>query len=227
MTLRSYVDAAPLPDHVSGEMWELDAARWRLDTLRSELPVAVPRTAEFIGGASNDAWMFGDLVLRVCWRADRDRMVREARLLDALPDTIPHAPVLGFGRTEELSWVLSGRVRGKPLDPGLPTPVLRGLFDELAAILAALHAWTPPPEIAALLHDRPQLDLDEPLSVWAADLVAMPIASRTRADRTRQTAAARRPGAGRRRRRAHPLHSPPPTRSPRRGSRGSSSTATP
>ena len=175
MTLRSYVDTAPLPDHVSGEIWDLDAARWRLDTLRSELPVAVARTAEFIGGASNDAWMFGDLVLRVCWRADRERMVREARLLEALPDTIPRAPVHGFGRTEELSWGLCGRVRGKPLNPELPTPVLRGLFDELAAILAALHAWTPPPEIAALMHDRPKLDLADPLSVWAADLVAMPI----------------------------------------------------
>jgi Phosphotransferase enzyme family len=56
-----------------------------------------------------------------------------------------------------------------------PRSYVDALFDELAAILAALHAWTPPPEIATLMHDRPQLDLADPLSVWAADLVALPI----------------------------------------------------
>ena len=178
MSVARYADAAPLPDHVTGEPWDLDAARWRLDTLRAELPVAVPRTAAFIGGASNDAWQFEDRILRVCWRGDRDRLLREARLLGALPDAIPRAPVVGSGRTEDLSWMLCGRVRGRPLDAvaeQLPRRVLRGLFEELATILAALHAWTAPPEIAALLAERPRLDLADPLSVWAADLVTLPV----------------------------------------------------
>jgi aminoglycoside phosphotransferase (APT) family kinase protein len=174
----AYADAAPVPEHVDGESWELGAARWRLDTLRAELPVAVPRDAQFIGGASNDAWQFDDLVLRVCWRGDRGRLAREARVLEVLPEAIPHAPVAGFGRSDDLSWMLSRRVRGRPLDTladGLTRPVLRGLCEELATILAALHAWSPPPEVAALVGERPELDPADPLSVWAADLVTLPV----------------------------------------------------
>jgi hygromycin-B 7''-O-kinase len=141
------------------EPWSVAAARRRL----RQLPLDVPSGAEFVGGASNDVWRFSDVVLRVCWRADRGRLLREARLLEALPPEIPHAPVVGSGRTEDLSWMLSRHVPGTPLEPAD-----RAGWGQLAAILRELHAWTPPP---ALFPPPPAGDA---MAIWAAELVPLP-----------------------------------------------------
>jgi aminoglycoside phosphotransferase (APT) family kinase protein len=172
-----YVDSPPLPAPLQAEPWSADAARWRLDQLRDVLPVRVPRQPEFIGGNSNDAWLLDDAVLRVCWRADRGRLIREARLLEALPAAVPHAPVVGSGRTDQFSWMISARMPGRSIESistTMPESELRSLFGEIAAILAALHDWVPPPDVAALMAARPELDPADPMTVWAADLVPLP-----------------------------------------------------
>jgi aminoglycoside phosphotransferase (APT) family kinase protein len=132
----------------------------------------------FAGGNSNDAWFFNALVLRVCWRADRTRLLREAALLVELPDEIPHPEVLAHGQTADMSWVLSPRCAGVPLvqllrelEPG----EVRRLMGDTAEIVRALHRWQPPPELRALLADRPGLDLKDPMTAWAADLVPLPL----------------------------------------------------
>lgn len=172
-----YVDSPPLPPHLRAEPWSEPAAGWRLDQLRDLLPVRVPRRPEFIGGNSNDAWLFDDVVLRVCWRADRGRLIREARLVDALPAAVPHAPVVASGRTGQLSWMLSARMPGRSIESLAATLTefeLRDLFAEVAGILAALHDWVPPPGITALVGDRPELDPTDPMAIWAADLIPLP-----------------------------------------------------
>jgi len=174
----AYVDATPVPADVSPDPWDAAAARWRLDRLRDVLPVSVPADAAFSGGASNDVWITSDVVLRVCWRGDRDRLLRDAALVSALPADIPHAPVLDSGRTDDLSWMLAERVQGRPLDivaAELPRPAVRDLYAEMAHILRSLHSWAPPEQIRTLLRDRPAMVPGDLLSVWATDLMPLPV----------------------------------------------------
>ena len=171
-----YVDAPLLAGLDDTDHWAPDAARVRLDRLSGELPFRIPPAPRFAGGNSNDVWDLGDTYLHVCWRADRDRLLRDARLRLALPPSIPHAPVHDFGRTDELSWVVSGRVPGESLldHVASPRPVLRELFRQFAGIRESLHRWVPPPALRALLAERPTMDAEDPLSVWGADLVPLP-----------------------------------------------------
>ena len=146
---RPYVDAPLFPGLDDVSHHGPKAARARLDRLADDLPVQIPPDIRFSSGASNDVWDIGDSFLRVCWRADRDRLVRDAKLVDALPEGVPHAPVLAYGRTTDLSWVLSGRVPGTPLSEmamlsNVGGPVLRDVFRQVARVLRTLHDWVPP-----------------------------------------------------------------------------------
>jgi len=162
-----------LPPEHAVEPWSEAAARWR----RASLPFAIPESSVFQGGNSNDAWLSDDEVVRVCWRADRGRLVREAQLLAELPSLVPHADVMAFGSDGHLSWVVSPRLPGTTmlnLLPHLTEVEVRDLFRQLAEVLRALHDWTPPEPLAQLLAHRPELDLALPASVWQADLVPLP-----------------------------------------------------
>lgn len=173
-----YVDATAVPAHVSAHPWDEAAARWRLARLRDVLPVQIPADAAFSGGASNDVWITAGVVLRVCWRGDRGRLLRDAALVSALPDGIPHAPVIDSGRVDGVSWVLAERVPGRPLDIAtrdLPTPAVRELYAEMAHMLRSLHDWSPPAEIRSMLSERPEMVAGDLLSVWASDLMPMPV----------------------------------------------------
>lgn len=174
----TYVDSPVLPAELSHEPWSEDAARWRLKQLRPELPLAVPDGAVFAGGNANDAWIFDDLVLRICWRADRGRFLREAALLGELPEYLPHASVLAVGANDFVSWMLSPRLAGVPMLhvlAGLREDQRRSLLRDTAAIVRDLHEWQPSPELRVLLHDRPGLAFARPMSVWAADQVPLPL----------------------------------------------------
>jgi aminoglycoside phosphotransferase (APT) family kinase protein len=139
--------------------WTRGAASARLMRLRSALPHAIPSDPTFVESNSNDVWLLGDgdrvdRVLRVCWRGDRERFVREARLVDALPASIPHPALIDYGRFDDLTWTLHERVAGVPLSTiwlELPQTELRDLVARFSEIVAALHGWTPPEEIDALL----------------------------------------------------------------------------
>jgi aminoglycoside phosphotransferase len=176
---RPYIDAPLLPGLDDVPHYGLEAARARLDQVAADLPVKVPKDIRFAPGASNDVWDLGDAYLRVCWRADRDRLLRDAKLANALPEGVPHAPVHAYGRTEDLSWALSVRVPGTPLSelratPNVAGPVLRDVFRQVAQVLKTLHDWAPGPEVRNLLDERPDMRPADPLSVFGSDLVLLP-----------------------------------------------------
>lgn len=146
-------DDAAAPNDPAIESWSVEASRWRLDRLRPSLPFSVETDVPFIGGNSNDAWLLDDAVLRVCWRCDRDRLLREAAVLDAMPAEIPRARVLERGRTDDMSWLLLERCKGEALHHAHAPddPIYRRAFAELAELLKALHSWLPPADLVALL----------------------------------------------------------------------------
>jgi aminoglycoside phosphotransferase (APT) family kinase protein len=134
--------------------WTFAAASARLVRLRSAFPHAIPSDPTFVESNSNDVWLLSDRVLRVCWRGDRQRFAREARLVDALPASIPHPALIDYGTFEDLTWTLHERVAGVPLIDiwlHLPQTELRDIIAQFSGIVATLHEWTPPQEIDALL----------------------------------------------------------------------------
>jgi hypothetical protein len=58
---------------------------------RAGVPAAVPVLMAL--GDSNDVWRIGPVVLRICWRGDRNRFAREAAVTAVLPPGVrPVAP---------------------------------------------------------------------------------------------------------------------------------------
>ena len=62
--------------------------------------------------ASNEAWKVGDIVVRISWRGDRERVSREVAVLQHLPESVPHPEVLGPGTTADRTWTLTRWVPG-------------------------------------------------------------------------------------------------------------------
>lgn len=103
---------------------------------------------------SNDTWVTDSLVLRVCWRGDRARLLREHALLASLPASVPHAEVLGAGQAGDLTWMALRRMAGERLDlawPGLSGNQRQQAVSSLGATLGALHSWRPPPGVRQLI----------------------------------------------------------------------------
>ena len=87
----------------------------RLGIIRPAVPVDLG-AAVLTESWSNDAWLASESVLRVCWRGDRKRLLREAMLLGSLPAAVPHAVVVAAGCTEGLTWMVLRRLPGERLD---------------------------------------------------------------------------------------------------------------
>ena len=121
----------------------------RLAVVRRAVPVELAG-AVLTESWSNDTWIAGESVLRVCWRGDRGRLAREQALLEHLPTSVPHATALAAGRTDGLTWMLLRRHPGQRLDlawPRLSGEQRRAAGVSLARVLGALHSWKPPPEV--------------------------------------------------------------------------------
>lgn len=140
---------APVALEPEGEQ----AAGRRLRHLPAGVRSRVGPDAVFVGGNSNDAWLGGTTVLRVCWRGDRGRFLREAAVLRSLPAGVPRPDVIDVGRTDDLSWLVTGRGPGVPLHQAGPLDDARcrDIGRQHAASLRELHAWTPPRDVADLL----------------------------------------------------------------------------
>ncbi len=163
-------DAVPL--------WSEAAAQDRLLRLQPTLPIAFRSEPVFVESNSNDAWLIGDAVLRVCWRGDRARFVREAHLVAALPPSIPHPTVIGFGSDEELTWTLHERVVGEVLGDvwlDLSEAELRAIIAQFASILAALHTWSPPAVVDLLLTEHGEATPRSIESIVDTDLIPLPL----------------------------------------------------
>ena len=126
---------------------------------------------------SNDTWLTGGSVLRVCWRGDRERLVREAMLLESLPTAVPHATVLAAGRTGDLTWMVLRRLPGERLDlawPTLPGRERRDAVVGLAGALKTLHGWKPPSAVRQQLRPAPLTPPITPGDIVGAGMVPLP-----------------------------------------------------
>ncbi|HEY2051386.1 MAG TPA: phosphotransferase [Caulobacteraceae bacterium] len=139
-----------LPDE---EPWSEASARRRLAQLAPVLPVAV-EDPRFLPSNSNDAWRLGETILRVCWRGDRRRFIKEGALAAAVPPDVGYPELLASGETDDMAWMVTRRVGGVTLDDVWLDPDagrVRAILDDFAGRLRALHAWRPGTETANLL----------------------------------------------------------------------------
>jgi aminoglycoside phosphotransferase (APT) family kinase protein len=133
-----------------------DEPRARLARVAAATGLRVPEDVEHLLSWSNDAWRCGDVIVRVCFLGDRQRLVREAAIGAALPAEVRYPRVLDSGYDDELSWMMVARVAGESLWARRRTMAeLRPLIGQVADALRALHAWLPPDDVLALLraHD--------------------------------------------------------------------------
>lgn len=140
-----------------------------------------------LGGGSQDVWAFDDLslgpvVLRVAWGGGLDRVDREALVLRHLPAEVPHPEPLGHGRAGDggppLAYSVTRRPPGRPLHeawPSLDAARRRSAVRGYAAALRALHTWSPPAEVAAVLAARPEPSPGGPAPPVGADTVPLPV----------------------------------------------------
>lgn len=73
------------------------------------------KTAIRAGGWTNAVWLNGDLALRLSYKKDIDRIRREVRLSEYLPDAIGYPVNIAVGLTDGYEWSLSKRIYGKNL----------------------------------------------------------------------------------------------------------------
>jgi hypothetical protein len=163
---------------VADAPWSEASARARLLRLAPALPVRLDREPRFLPSFSNDAWDLGEAVLRVCWRGDRRRLAREARVGAALPREIGYPQVLGAGEFEAMTWTLTRRVDGVTLDEVWLDPDLgrvRAIIGDFADRLRRLHVWRPPAETAALFRAHADAPLDTAEEVTGHDVLPLPL----------------------------------------------------
>ena len=149
----------------------------RLEIVRPAVPVDLD-AAVLTESWSNDTWLTGGSVLRVCWRGDRKRLLREATLLGSLPAAVPHATVLAAGCTEGLTWMVLWRLPGERLDlvwPRLSGRERRDAVTDMAGTLRALHGWTPPPVLREQLRQASLTPPITPDDIVGAGIVPLPV----------------------------------------------------
>ena len=145
-------------------------------------PVGEP---ELVTSYSNDAWYVrsasaGDVVLRVCWIGDRERLLREAAVGRALPVEVGYPEVLASGALtvdgKAITWMTSRRLSGASLRtvwPELAAQQRDRALREVVAPLRALHGWRPPVEVAARL-GAPTPSAD-PQTIIGSTIVPLPL----------------------------------------------------
>jgi hypothetical protein len=156
-----------------------EAARIRLDAIAPSLPVPVGDAPTWMHSSVNNVWRIeGGLFLRISFRGDPGRLRREAELLTALPNSVPHVDVLKAGATEDLEWMITLPAPGTNLaaDAEITPDQLHARMSELGGLLRNLHQWTPPPRVVALLRNKQaQIDDADALGIVATDLVPVPL----------------------------------------------------
>ena len=142
---------------------------------RAGVPAAVPELMAL--SDSNDVWRIGPVVLRICWRGDRNRFAREAAVTAVLPAGVPYPEVLDTGREDDLAWQVTRLAGGVPLAtawPALPLAQRRAAIHQVGAALRVLNAHPFPARvIAALAAPRPDGD-GSAAALIGADLNPLP-----------------------------------------------------
>lgn len=147
-------------------------------------PLAAPQRIE---SNSNDAWSLddarlGQLVLRVCWRGDIDRLGREVTVARHMPASIRYPEVAGHGRTSldgfDLSYSLTRRLTGRSIErevASMDGAERRSAVAQLADMLADLHRWVPSADLAGPLVARPDLAHGGISGLLGADITPLPV----------------------------------------------------
>ncbi len=169
---------AHLPDlQLPNHEIEMSEAVSRFALVREQLPDEF-RDPVLVESWSNDVWVSAELVLRVCWQGDRQRLLKEHQLLTVLPASVPHASVVASGSTSDLTWMLLRRISGERLDLVWSRLLLDSRRDAVIAlgrVLRDLHRWVPPLQIRKSLL-QPTLSTDSsPRAVCGATIVPLPV----------------------------------------------------
>lgn len=157
----------------------------RLAALRSAGAVSLREVSARVESYSNDTWLArttdgDDVVLRVCWICDRQRVLREAAVGAALPAEIGYPTVLGSGTLtyegETITWMMAGRLSGSSLMQAWPSLSEdqrdRALTDTLG-LVRRLHAWSLPAALLPRL--APPTPTDDTQELIGTTLIPLPL----------------------------------------------------
>ena len=145
-------------------------------------PVGEP---ELVTSYSNDAWYVRsaaarDVVLRVCWIGDRERLLREAAVGREVPIQVGYPEVLASGEVavegEVITWMTSRRLSGTTLRkvwPDLDERQREQALRDVVPPLRALHGWRPPADVAARL--RPPRPSTDPQTIVGSTILPLPL----------------------------------------------------
>ena len=152
---------------------------------------------ELLPSDSNDVWRMERTVLRVCWRGETSRLLKDAAISAALPLELRHPRVLDSGDAGGLAWVLTEVVEGRNLASywqSLSQDAQRLAIHRSADALRVLHDWAPPPSVAEQLSvHEPSLASDaltivegcvNPLPVSVARVIVDEVGRRAGADKS-------------------------------------------
>lgn len=156
------------------------AQRCRLDRVLADVRAVTGTDAVLLPSNSNDTWRLGQHVLRVGWRGDVARLQREADLAVQLPPEVRYPPLVESGHTGDLAWILTRWVEGTPLDdiwPRMDLKQRRRSAGQLADVLHALHAWSPPPRTARALGSLSPPDRADAAALIGRTLNPLPVAN--------------------------------------------------
>lgn len=163
----------------------MDAPHARLGALLRTGALDLVGEPQLVASYSNDAWYArsasaGDLVLRICWIGDRDRLLREAAVGRALPAEVGYPEVLASGALAAdgaaFTWMSSRRLSGRSLLAAWPELDARRrerALGEVVAPLRALHAWRPPADVAARL--GPPSPTTDPQTIIGTTILPLPL----------------------------------------------------
>ncbi|MEY9929139.1 aminoglycoside phosphotransferase (APT) family kinase protein [Catenulispora sp. GP43] len=167
----------PVIDGTPHWPWDEAVARQRLARIARSAGLSLTGDEVFVESGSNDAWLLPEAVLRVCWRGDVDRLVRESELAMVLPEGVPGPRVLDCGRDGALSWMLVKRHHATSLWHAWqsePAPVLHDYVTQLADIMRRLHEWHPPAAILERYRAAEAADTEtDPVRIAASTLTPL------------------------------------------------------